>query len=70
MSTHHVHIGELILQKLKEAGHSVAWLAAKTHTDSSTLRRQLKKQSIDTDLLQEISDALHYDFFLHYVATS
>jgi predicted nucleotidyltransferase len=63
MNSNEIDIGELIHQKLKEAKRSVAWLAGKTHTDSSTLRRKLKKKSIDTDLLQEISDAYIVIFF-------
>jgi len=66
MSNAHVHIGELILQKLKEEKLSVAWLAGKICTDPSSLRKKLKKDSMNTELLRRISEALNYRFFLYY----
>ncbi|MCL2435005.1 MAG: hypothetical protein FWD09_02555 [Lentimicrobiaceae bacterium] len=62
MSRHHIHIGELILQKLKEAKRSVAWLAEKTHTDSSTLRRKLKNKSKRTEIGFVIAPKCGYYF--------
>ena len=66
MSKHHIHIGDLILQKLREAKRSVAWLAEKIYTDPSSLRKKLKKGSMNTELLRRISQALDYHFFRHY----
>jgi len=66
MNTPHIHIGELIHQKLKEEKLSVAWLADKINIDSSNLRKILKKNSINTDLLCRISKALNYSFFRYY----
>ena len=68
MSTHHIHIGDLILQKLREEKLSVAWLAAKINIDPSNLHKKLKKKSMDTDLLHQISKVLDYMFFQYYLA--
>jgi len=68
MSKYHIHIGELILQKLKEEQLSVAWLAVKINIDPSNLHKKLKKKSMDTDLLQRISKVLDYNFFQYYLA--
>jgi len=61
-----IHIGELIRNKLKEDQRSVAWLAKKVHRDKSSLCKQLKKDSIDTKLLFDISITLQCDFFSCY----
>ncbi|MCL2291059.1 MAG: XRE family transcriptional regulator [Bacteroidetes bacterium] len=66
MKNYHIHIGELILQKLKKEKRSVAWLAGEVFIDPSNLRKVLKKKSMDTSLLQRISKALQYNFFYHY----
>ncbi|MDR1347039.1 MAG: helix-turn-helix transcriptional regulator [Prevotellaceae bacterium] len=58
-----IHIGNLILGKLKENGQTVSWLAQKVYCDRSNLYRIFKRTSIDTDLLMRISNALHYNFF-------
>jgi len=66
MNNNEIDIGKLILQKLKEVKRSVAWLAEKIYTDPSSLRKKLKKGSMNTDLLRRISKALNYKFFRHY----
>jgi len=66
MSTHHIHIGELILQKLREEKLSVAWLAGKVDVDPSNLHKRLKKMSMDAELLLRISKALNYPFYKCY----
>ena len=66
MKNQDVHIGELILQKLKEEKRSVAWLADKIDTDQRNLRRRLAKKSIDTELLNLISKVLNQNFFDYY----
>jgi len=60
------NIGNIILQKMKDEKRSVAWLAREVFIDPSTLRKKLKKQTIDTELLQKISKALHFCFFQYY----
>jgi hypothetical protein len=66
MNNNEIHIGDLILQKLKDEKRSVAWLAGEIDVEPSTLRKRLKKKSIDTELLRQISDALFYSFFKYY----
>jgi len=61
-----IHIGELILQKLKERERSVAWLAKKVYRDRSNLCKRLKKDDINTKLLSLISSALDFDFSSYY----
>ena len=61
-----IHIGELICNKLNENQRSIAWLAQKVHHDRSSLRKLLKKDSIDTKLLLTISTTLQFDFFSCY----
>ena len=56
-------IGDLILQKLKEEKRSVAWLAGKICIDPSSLRKRLKKNSMNIELLRSISSSLNYNFF-------
>ena len=66
MSNSNIHIGELILRKLKEEKLPVSWLAQKIGTDPSNLRKKLKKISRDTDLLRRISKILNGKFFQYY----
>jgi hypothetical protein len=58
-----IHISKLVLQKLKDEKRTVTWLAREIDKDPSNLRKRLKKGSIDTELLQQISKALHFHFF-------
>jgi len=66
MNNSNIPIGDLVLKKLKEEKRSVAWLAREVLIDPSTLRKKLKKQTIDTELLRNISKALHFWFFQYY----
>ena len=63
-TTHNdIDIGALILQRLKENGQAVSWLAAKVNSDRSNFYRILKRKYIDTQMLMDISKVLDYDFF-------
>jgi len=66
MHNYDTHIGEQILQKLKEEKRSVAWLADKIYIDPSNLRKILKKNSMNTELLRRISKTLNCNFFYYY----
>jgi len=59
-------IGTLILQKLKENGQAVSWLAKKIRSDRSNFYRILKQNHLDTQMLWDISVALKFDFFACY----
>ena len=60
------NICDLIKQQLKEQERSEAWLARKVHCDCRNFNRILKRQSIDIDLLKQISNVLEYNFFNDY----
>lgn len=62
-----IHIGHLIEQELRRQERSVAWFARKLHCDPSNVYKIFKKQSIDTQLLVNISSILQHDFFLYYI---
>jgi hypothetical protein len=66
----HVHIGSLIQKEMAAKRCPVAWLAEQLCCDRSNIHRIYKKQSVDTGLLANISNALHFDFFRYYVETS
>jgi len=66
MINYEIDIGYLILQKLKEEKRSIRWLAGEILVDPSTLRKRLKKQSMDSALLQHISNVLRCNFFQYY----
>ena len=66
MNNSHIHIGDLILQKLKEEKRTVEWLADEILADPSNLRKKLKKQSMDSKLLYIISKVLQCNFFMYY----
>jgi plasmid maintenance system antidote protein VapI len=66
--TTQIHIGNMIRNKLKEEGRSVAWLAEKLHCDTSNIYRIFQKQSIDSGQLFNISVILGHNFFKDYSA--
>ena len=62
-----MHIGELILQKLKEKDRSIAWLAREVSCDAANLGRQLKNsQHLHSELLKRIAKALKENLFAYY----
>ena len=61
-----IHIGREIRNQLATQKRSVAWLAEQLYCDASSLRKQLKKTYISTDLLYRISNILNKDFFVFY----
>jgi transcriptional regulator with XRE-family HTH domain len=58
-----IHIGKLILQKLDEKGVYKSEFARKINRSRQTVRDILNRESIDTQLLSEIGEALDVDFF-------
>jgi len=62
-----IDIGEIILQKLKNKGISVSWLADKVNCNKSNLKKTLlNTHFIYCGLLYKISIALEEDFFSYY----
>lgn len=61
-----INIGFAVRQAMTGQGKNVAYLAAKTGYEESTLEQTLQKAHIDLDLLLKISVALKTDFFAVY----
>jgi plasmid maintenance system antidote protein VapI len=62
-----IHIGKIILEKLKEDERSIAWLSRQIHLDSAHLGRLLHTNPyIHTNLLWRISVAMNTDFFAYF----
>lgn len=61
-----IHIGNLIKEIMHTQGRSPSWLARQLHCDRTNIDKIFNRSSIDTNLLQRISEALGYDFFNVY----
>lgn len=62
-----MHIGKLIKKRLEEVGISKSEFARRIHRTSQNVYDIFERQSLDTALLQTISEILNYDFFQHCV---
>jgi transcriptional regulator with XRE-family HTH domain len=58
-----IHLGKLILAKLKEKRISKSEFARLINKSRQNVQDILKRESLDTQLLQEVSNALDYNFF-------
>ena len=58
-----IHIGQIIQDKLREQGRTATWLAKQIPCSKNHIYKILSKSSINTDLLQRISQILDYNFF-------
>ena len=61
-----IHIGHKIQKVFEATEHSISWFAKKLNFDRTNIYSIFNRKSIDTDLLFEISEILHYDFFSIY----
>ena len=61
-----IHIGNLIEKEFRRQERSVSWLAKKLLCERTNIYDIFKRQSIDTEMLLRISEALHHDFFQYY----
>ena len=61
-----IHIGRIIERELRRRRYSVKWLAAVLHCDRTNVYKLFRKNSIDTELLLRISEAMEHDFFRYY----
>ncbi|MBQ2352459.1 MAG: XRE family transcriptional regulator [Bacteroidales bacterium] len=64
--TEQFHIGKLIKAKLDEQGRKASWLAKQVNCTRFNIYKVFQRESIDTKLLIEISNALDYNFFECY----
>ncbi len=62
-----IHIGQLIRDELRRQDHTNEWLAEQIHVSPRTVQRIFNKPSLDTQLLYNISKALHTDLFHPYI---
>lgn len=58
-----IHIGKLILEKLKEKGLSKSEFARRINKSRQNVQDIFNRQSLDTHLLYEIGEVLDFDFF-------
>ena len=57
-----IHIVKIIYDKFKESGLTVSEFAIKINRTRTTVYDIFKRDSIDTALLMDISEILHYNF--------
>lgn len=58
-----INIGERIKDELDRQERTISWLARKLNRNRAAVYRLLKKNSIDTNVLSQISLLLGRDFF-------
>ena len=61
-----IHIGQLNRQELDRQERTPTWLARKINCERPNVYYIFSQQSINTDLLLRISQALNHDFFQYY----
>lgn len=62
-----IHIGTLIKEEMEKQDRTPAWLARKINCQRTNIYYIYANKSINTELLLKISQALHHNFFLHYL---
>jgi transcriptional regulator with XRE-family HTH domain len=62
-----IHIGNIIASRLEAVGMSKSEFARRINKARQNINDILNRTSMDTELLFNISKALNYDFFQHYV---
>lgn len=65
-----IHIGQIVRQHLEDAGMTKSEFARRINTSPQNIYGIFKRQSIDTELLRDISRVLSYDFFQYYASTA
>jgi hypothetical protein len=63
-----LHIGKTIKNYLSDHRYNYQWLAEQIHISKSGISELVRKSSIHTDRLSQISKAVHHDFFQYYTA--
>jgi transcriptional regulator with XRE-family HTH domain len=61
------HIGKAILEKLKKSGMSKSEFARRINKSPQNVQDIFTRQSIDTMLLSDISNALEFNFFILFL---
>ncbi len=63
-----VFIGKLIEDELRQQQRSVVWLSQKINCNRTNVYKIFGRQSVDTELLLKISNALKCNFFDNYTS--
>jgi plasmid maintenance system antidote protein VapI len=63
MQQHHIHIGNLIKERLKEEHKTVVWLAQELGCHRTNVYNIFDKCSLDTNIIRRISIIMQYNFF-------
>lgn len=61
-----VNIGEIIRIEMERQERTPTWLARKINCQRPNIYHIFRSDSINTDLLKKISQALNVDFFKYY----
>ncbi len=61
-----VNIGEIIRIEMERQERTPTWLARKINCQRPNIYHIFRSESINTDLLKKISQALNVDFFKYY----
>ena len=62
-----IHIGKIIEEELRNQERTVSWFARKLLCDRSTVYAIFQRQSVNTDVLLQISRILNRNFFELYI---
>ncbi len=58
-----IDIGQKIREELDRQERTVSWLARKLNVNRAAVYRILRKNSIDTGMLENISSVMNHNFF-------
>lgn len=61
-----VHIGHAIQEEMTRQGRNVTWLAAQIHMTDRAIYKIYDKESLNTELVRLISNAMGKNFFALY----
>lgn len=61
-----IHIGNMIESELRRQERTPTWLARKINCERTNIYYIFRQQSINTEMLRLISEALRVDFFRYY----
>jgi hypothetical protein len=67
-TTTELHIGKQIRQHLEEKGMTKSEFSRRINTSPQNIYGIFRRKSIDTNLLQTISQVLEFDFFQYYTS--
>lgn len=65
-----IHIGEKIREKARELRIGPTEISRKINTSIQNVYGIFKRKSIDTELLQNLSEAMNFDFFSYYAPST